>query len=496
MLEDVEWSRKQFCGAELGDVRRVRRVARLAAQMLSRPGTSIPQLCETAYEVKASYNLFSHSRSTPENLQAGHRELVREALRAPGPEVRLLVEDTTTMSWSAEYPIPGLAPIGEKNALSQGFLAHTVLALTWASEDASEDASEGASQGAQSRHPPLSLLGIADQQFVLREPVPESEKALPPGSRAFRRTERAERESRLWLESTRHLGAAPEGVRWVRICDRGADIYEFLESATEAGHGFVVRAAQNRALMEEEEGDEEGGHLFERVRAEAPIASLTIHLRSRAGRAARDAELSVSASSVVIRSPRRPGASPGKLAPIHCTAIRAWEEHPPEGEKPLEWILLTDAGVTSSAAVECVLQYATRWVIEEFHQVLKTGLGAERLQLEHADRLFAAIAIMSVVAIRVLDLRERARTVPDAPAERAGLDPLALDLLRRRTRRRLETVREVALAVGRLGGHMNRKRDGMPGWKTLWLGLKELDAMVLGARLALQGKKRGKERFG
>jgi hypothetical protein len=35
----------------------------------------------------------------------------------------------------------------------------------------------------------------------------------------------------------------------------------------------------------------------------------------------------------------------------------------------------------------------------------------------------------------------------------------------------------------------------MPGWKTLWLGLKELDTMVLGARLALQGK-RGKERFG
>jgi hypothetical protein len=128
-------------------------------------------------------------------------------------------------------------------------------------------------------------------------------------------------------------------VRWVRICDRGADIYEFLQSALSAGHGFVVRAAQNRALIESrlEEGEGErrgehlGAHLFERVRAEGPIASITIELRSRpgkppAGHPARSAAISISACAVVIRSPRRPGASPGNLEPIHCTALRAWEE--------------------------------------------------------------------------------------------------------------------------------------------------------------------------
>jgi hypothetical protein len=29
-------------------------------------------------------------------------------------------------------------------------------------------------------------------------------------------------------------------------------------------------------------------------------------------------------------------------------------------------------------------------------------------------------------------------------------------------------VAEVALAVGRLGGRLNRKSDGLPGWITLW----------------------------
>jgi hypothetical protein len=124
-----------------------------------------------------------------------------------------------------------------------------------------------------------------------------------------------------------------------------------------------------------------------------------------------------------------------------------------------------------------------RSVIEEFHKGLKTGMGAERLQLETAARLYAAIAIMSVVTLRLLDLRERAWLDPEAPAEQSGLDGLERELLSRRLGRLLQTVRDVILAVGRLGGHMNRKADGLPGWLTLHRGMKVLQNMVEGARL-------------
>ena len=49
--------------------------------------------------------------------------------------------------------------------------------------------------------------------------------------------------------------------------------------------------------------------------------------------------------------------------------------------------------------------------------------------------------------------------------------------------RELTTVAQVLLAVGRLGGHMNRRRDGMPGWITLWRGMKVLRLLVRGAKL-------------
>src|SRR5215510_1758397 len=86
------------------------------------------------------------------------------------------------------------------------------------------------------------------------------------------------------------------------------------------------------------------------------------------------------------------------------------DKHSIYPQDKLEWILLCDAEVVDFAqARECALQYSTRWVIEEYHKAIKTGLGAERLQLESAERLFAAVAIMSVVALRLIELRERLR---------------------------------------------------------------------------------------
>ena len=123
-------------------------------------------------------------------------------------------------------------------------------------------------------------------------------------------------------------------------------------------------------------------------------------------------------------------------------------------------------------------------MIEEYHKAIKTGLGAERLQLESAERLFAAIAIMSVVALRLIELRERLRRHPDAEAAQAGLSPLELEVLRARSGRPLRTVREVALAIGRLGGHLNRTSDGLPGWQTLWHGMNTLHALVEGVLIA------------
>ena len=124
----------------------------------------------------------------------------------------------------------------------------------------------------------------------------------------------------------------------------------------------------------------------------------------------------------------------------------------------------------------CARQYASRWLIKDFHKALKTALGAGKLQLQTALRLFAAVALLSVVAL--VDLREQSRYHPERPADAAGLDPLHLRVLRHQSRRPVRPVREVFLALAALGGHLGRTGDGPPGWQTLWYGLMSLRRLV------------------
>jgi hypothetical protein len=82
--EPQRWAEDHFTGAKFSAIRRVARVKTIAEAMAVHPGRSIPQLCRSPYAVKATYNLFNHAEATPENIQAGHRDVVRTAMRQPG----------------------------------------------------------------------------------------------------------------------------------------------------------------------------------------------------------------------------------------------------------------------------------------------------------------------------------------------------------------------------------------------------------------------------
>ena len=104
------WAEQHFSGAEMSDVRRTDRIVAIAEAMAATPGGSIPTLFAHPYDIKAAYHLFKHLEATPDNVQAGHRELVLSEMQTPG--VYLLLEDTTELSFSGRKPVPGLGPIG------------------------------------------------------------------------------------------------------------------------------------------------------------------------------------------------------------------------------------------------------------------------------------------------------------------------------------------------------------------------------------------------
>jgi len=467
----TEWARTQFQGIRLGHCARRERIVSYAEALAEQPGKMIPELFLRKYHIDATYDVFDRGEVVPDRIQAEHRRLVQAELRTPGRY--LLIEDTTFPSFShRKQPIPGLGPIGSSEPGQQGFLLHSVLAVR---------APLSAVPDAQGRRPPLTILGLADQQYLVRS-APDPTTSKPAASR--QRAER-DRESDRWLDSTARIGPAPDApaIRWIRVADREADIYEYLASCRAQDHGFLVRVNQDRVVLDQDAG-QRLGLVWEHAQAITPVGGMYLDLRGRDGNPKRRAKLLVSCGAVRLRAPERPGHPAGSRPPIDCWFIRVWEEQAPAGEQRLEWLLYTHQRTeTLEEALIGAMDYACRPLIEEFHKGLKTGLKAEELQLETGHRLFAAIAVMSVVALRLLDLRELGRALPAAPAVETGLKATELEMLALETGRELVTVADVLLALGRLGGHMNRRSDGMPGWITLWRGMKTLRLLVRGAEL-------------
>ena len=112
-------------------------------------------------------------------------------------------------------------------------------------------------------------------------------------------------------------------------------------------------------------------------------------------------------------------------------------------------------------------------MVEDFHKALKTGCRVEERQYETSERLEAISGLLSVTAVRLLQLRSTARQTPDRPA--TDIVPSHwVTVLSRLRGRRIVTVRDFFRQLAGLGGHMLRKCDGEPGWITLWRGFEKL----------------------
>ena len=73
---------------------------------------------------------------------------------------------------------------------------------------------------------------------------------------------------------------------------------------------------------------------------------------------------------------------------------------------PIEWVLYTSLRVESlDEAMAVTGYYEKRWLIEEWHKALKTGTRVQKRQLKTGARLEPMVGLMSVVAVRLLQLK-------------------------------------------------------------------------------------------
>jgi hypothetical protein len=450
-VEPLAWAEQQFGSVRLGDQRRSRRLVRSAANIALHPQWSFPQIFDWN-GLRAFYGLCNREEATLPTLQRPHWQRTRQAM-AQQPLV-LVLHDTTQLDFTSHAALEGTGPIGEGHA--RGFLQHNSLAVV---------------------PQPRQVLGLAYQQFRVRQPAPEGETSA---QRKLR-----ERESDLWLAGISASGTPPADSCWVDVGDAGCDIYEAMAASRKVGHHFLFRASQDRLVLLGPEPRGAEVPLLTYARSLPSQGQGAVDIPSRGGRLARTATVERAAAPVWVPAPtevRKRWQQPILAAWV----IRVWEATPPAGvQEPLEWILLCSLPtVTREEIDERRTWYSCRWLVEVFHDIEKNGCSEEDRRFEKAGAMEACLAVLSVVAVRVFQLRCALQSQPQAPAEQvASSEEIAVMRRYLGQKKKGLTVREFVRGVGRLGGFLGRAGDGEPGVRSLWRGYQRLQDMVLGFHL-------------
>jgi hypothetical protein len=219
----------------------------------------------------------------------------------------------------------------------------------------------------------------------------------------------ADKESQRWLNAAKTVASQlQDAAELVVVGDRESDIYALFSRRPAKVH-LLVRAAQNRAL-------DDGTRLFAAVESWPALGQHTLAVLPRPGMPGRTAQITLRASTVMLRHPRnaRHEGDPGKLC---ITLVEALEANPPAGVTPLHWRLLTTLPAQTDAdAAEIVRLYRLRWRIEQTFRMLKSdGLRIEDAQTADPHRLLNLAALATGAAVRIIQLVD-ARNGSSRPA--------------------------------------------------------------------------------
>ena len=205
----LSWARQRFAQTDLGDARRTRRLVHTAARVAQSPSASLPRAHEGLADVTGAYRFLNNDAINPQDILGGHRKLTDQA--AATHDVILCVQDTTTLDFTGRE-CEGLGQTG--NGPTRGLLQHAALAVT-------EDGQ------------PLGVISC----FWHRRVKP------PMGEKRNQRSKRPT-EAEIWKDTAEAIGPF-DAARLLRVGDRLADVFEFMQDAPEEALNLL--AAHQRA---------------------------------------------------------------------------------------------------------------------------------------------------------------------------------------------------------------------------------------------------------
>lgn len=450
-IESEQWVVENFGACEFGDKRRTNRLVTIANNMLAAPEKSLPAQNQKWSDTKAAYQFFANSKVTFERVGQSHWQQSRRTK----PGRYLLIGDTTDVDHYWRKATTGLGMLGDGKG--RGLQLHSCLMY-----NCNERQIHGTG-GALVGYRKLKSKNETKMQRLNRE-----------------------RESDIWGKLVDQVGSAPDGSQWIHVWDRGGDNFEALCHIFLTGNDWVVRAAQLHRNVFTEDGRKMP--LSQAIGEARLLGSYELNLRSRPGVAARTAKIEVSV--VRVKYPRPSQHSKWVkncgIKELAMNVVIVQEVDAPKGVKPIRWVLLTSLPVENfEDACQVIEDYENRWLIEEYHKVMKTGCNLEVHALRDASRLEPLIALISVIGVRLFQLKLIGRNQPEAKAKSHVPSSWlrALNLARPKIKLTGMSVYQFFREIAKLGGFLARKHDGEPGWQTIWRGYQKLQSILDGMKI-------------
>lgn len=464
-------------GFHFGDSRLNKRCKLMLNHLSQNSGKTLRQALSNPNDYEAARRFFDNNLLSPEKILEPHFQATKE--RCSGEKLVAVLQDSSDLDFDY-LKVEGFGPMSSN--VDQGYRIHPSLVITEAGV-------------------PLGLLGYSAY----------TRDADDKGGGKHRNCQTIqEKESFRWLEGYRSASRLARELGQdtcvVSISDREGDIYEVLQEAEQAKLGssahVVIRAQHNRCL---DQCVESYSKLERKLHRVEPMSQA--RFTTNVGQAnEREVLVNIRACPVMIKAPNT--ATKKSLPSVAANALLISEVDPPalQSEQPkgrkgrngnpgLYWVLITTLPIDSVEQVKRVVSlYTSRWQIEIYFKVLKSGCGINKTRLRTRERIENFIAFSLLVAWRVMLATYLPREFPDVPCTVLFTD-IEWTLAHLTVYKNADSLPEsppsladVSRLIAQLGGYKKQKTP--PGIVTMWRGITRLFDIVYGYELASEHRER------
>lgn len=276
-----------------------------------------------------------------------------------------------------------------------------------------------------------------------------------------------EKTNKFWVDALKNMrervGVTEKKI--ITVADRESDFFEFMHSLCKENEAFVIRSQHDRILGEKY--SKFGEKLSRKIESSPVIDDINVEIQDMNTRELIEINLNLKAFKVCIPVPPKVKRKNDDYSFLKINVVIAYN-------KKRKWILFTSLPIEKTDQIKEIINiYKSRWHIEDFHKVLKTGHQVEEIFLHATTECIKNLLVMAAIsACRLYWIIFKGRAEHKIKAEELFTEfewKSVYVYLKEKIPKECPSIAEVIYRVARLGGY-KPDDEGPPGTKALWIG--------------------------